>query len=370
MPRRFVLTAAALFAVACGDPSPPTPTPAPIPSPSPTATPLWHDRITESTNLEANGLFKDARAKSLDRSRQGTAAAIALLEKAVRLDRRFVRAHAELAIAYGTIDDRTDPLVRRQRAQAAADRAIALDRSSPVAIAARAFVRYRFDWEWARAQDDFAKAVALNPNHVFVRHHHGVFLAAMGRTDDALRELGRAAELEPPRVGIRADMVPPLLRVGRVAEARAALNAYAAVVSSGALSHQLQSDVLAAENRADESAESLLKSLAARGVPAGRVSELRAAYKSGGTTAMLERRIRHLTAEVEHGPSPPRSYRNATDLALAHASLKHRDQTLHWLAVAIDLHEDAPLYIRSSSSFDFVRDDARFKELLKRAKLE
>jgi hypothetical protein len=119
----------------------------------------------------------------------------------------------------------------------------------------------------------------------------------------------------------------------------------------------------------DESADSWLKALRARGVSADRVNDLRAAYKSKGTTTMIERRIRQLTAEVENGPTPPSSYCLATDLALAHASLKHRDQTLHWLAVAIDLHEDAPLYMRASTLFDFVREDARFKELLRRAKM-
>jgi hypothetical protein len=113
-------------------------------------------------------------------------------------------------------------------------------------------------------------------------------------------------------------------------------------VSGGPFLEQLQADVLAAEGKTDPNVEK----------------------------TMLERRIQQLTAEVEHGPSRPSSYRLATDLALAHARLKHRDQTLHWLAVAIDLHEDAPLYMRSSSSFDFVREEPRFKELLLRAKLD
>jgi len=361
MTRRLLLFVSALALPACNNPEP-------VVAPVATATPSVTPSAAAPLNAEAGAPFAEARAKSLDRSRQGVAAAIALLEKAVKRDRTSTRAYAELALAYGTLDDATDPLVRRPRAKTAAERAIALDSSSAAALAALGFVRYRFDWEWSQAEAAFVQAVAANPNDAFARHHYGVFLAALGRTDDALRELQRAVELEPGAAGVRADMVAPLLRAGRAADARAAVNAYGAAVSTGPLLHQLQADVLAAEGRLDESAESWWKALAARGVPTGRVNDLRAAYKSGGTNAMIERRIRQLTAEVENGPSPPRSYRNATDLALAHASLKHRDQTLHWLAVAIDLHEDAPLTMRSSASFDFVRDEAQFKELLRRAK--
>lgn len=361
-----MLLAAALVLPVCGCTSEKAPVPAAtaVPSPTPAAA------APESSNTEANKLFMDARAKGLDRSRQGIAGAITLLEKAVRLDRTFARAHAELALAHGTMDDATDPLVRCPRAKAAAQRAAALNGSSAAALAALGFVHYRCDWLWTQADADFAKAIAANPNDAFARHQYGVFLATLGRTDDGLRELGRAAELDPGSPAIRADLVAPLLRTGRIADARAALNMFAAAVSSGPLLHQLQSDVLAAEGRLDESVDSLSKSLAARGVSASRVNDLRAAYKSGGLALMLERRIRQLTAEVEHGPTPPASYRLATDLALAHATLKRRDQTLHWLAVAIDLHEDAPFYMRSSLSFDFVRDEPRFKELLRRAKLD
>ena len=360
MTRRVLLFVFALATSACTNPEPPIP-------PAATATPLVTPAAEASANAEANALFTEARAKGLDRSRQGISAAISLFEKAVRRDRKFARAYAELALAYGTLDDATDPLVRRPRAKSAAERAVAIDSSSAAALAARGFIHYRFEWQWTQAEAAFTKAIAANPNDAFARHQYGVFLATLGRTDDALRELQRASELEPAAAAIRADMVGPLLRSGRVADARSAVDAFAAAASAGPLLHQLQSDVLAAEGRMNESVESLWKALAARGVSSGRLSELRGAFKSGGVTAMTERRIRQLTAEVESGPTPPRSYRNATDLALAHAGLKHRDQTLHWLAVAIDLHEDAPLYMRSSPLFDFLRDDGQFKELLRRA---
>jgi tetratricopeptide (TPR) repeat protein len=203
MLRRFLQLAAVLALTACGNNREPAPPPVATTTPTP-ATPA-----PESANPEANKLFMEARAKGLDRSRQGISAAIALLEKAVRLDRSFVRGHAELALAWGTLDDSTDPLVRCPRAKAAARRAIALNGASAPALAARGFAHYRCDWQWTRAESDFAQAIAANPGDAFARHQYGLLLATLGRTEDALRELGRASELEPGDVAIRADLVAP-----------------------------------------------------------------------------------------------------------------------------------------------------------------
>lgn len=308
----------------------------------PPPSPIVRAEAPESTNAEAAALFTEARERARDRSRAGITAAIDLLQKAVRRDPSFTRAWAELAVAYGTIDGATDPLVRRPRAEAAARRAIALDGRSAVALASLGFVHYRFDWRWTDAEAAFTAAVAAAPDDAFVRHQHGVFLSVIGRTGDALTELERALALAPGAPLIRADMVAPLLRAGRVADARAALDAVAAAVPTAPFLRQLHSDVAAAEGTTPER---------------DRVS-------------LLERRIAQLTKDLDDGPAPPSSYRRATDLALAHAGLKHRGLTLQWLAVAIDLHEDAPLYMLSSPSLDFIRDDAQFTVLLRRARLD
>lgn len=326
--------------------------------------------LPDSANAEANTLFIQAEGQWRRRSRESVAAAIDGYAAAVRLDPGFVRAHAGLAAAYAALDARSDPLAHGPRAKEAAERAVALDAASAPAHAALGLVRYRFEWRWADAAAEFATALTLAPRDAFTRHQHGVFLHATGRTDAALTELALALDLEPDSAAIRADMVAPLLRAGRTADARAMVNAVQAGDPDWPALDQLNADVLAAEGKVGEHVASLWRALLAHGEPPGRVPALREAYGTGGVTAMLERRATQLAGELEAGPSPPLSYSLATDLALTHAALKHRDQTMYWLAVAIDLREDAPLYMRASGAFDFVRDDPHFTELLRRAKIE
>jgi len=324
----------------------------------------------DAATAEAYQLFIQARDHWRHRSREAVAEAIRLYDHAIQRDPRFVRAYAELAAAYGTPDTRTDPLIQSPRAKAAAEKAVALDRSSAQAHAALGLVRYRFEWRWKDADTEFAAAIAADPRDAFTRHQYGLYLHAAGRTEEALIELARALEGEPDSPAIRADMVAPLLRAGRTVDARAAVEAVYALDPAWPTLDQLNADVYAAEGRVGESVASLWRALLARGVVSGRVDALRAAYRAGGLTAMLERRAAQLEREVEDGPSPPSSYFLATELALTHAALKHRDQTLHWLAVAIDLREEAPMHMRASAAFDFVRADPRFSELLRRAKIE
>lgn len=324
----------------------------------------------DAATPEAYQLFIQARDHWRHRSREAVAEAIRLYDHAIQRDPRFVRAYAELAAAYGTPDTRTDPLIQSPRAKAAAEKAIALDNASAQAHAALALVRYRFEWRWKDAETEFAAAIAADPRDAFTRHQYGLYLHAAGRTEEALTELARALESEPDSPAIRADMVAPLLRAGRTADARAVVEAVYANDPAWPTLDQLNADVFAAEGHVGESVASLWRALLARGVLPGRVDALRAAYRAEGVTAMLERRAAQLEREVEDGPSPPSSYVLATELTLTHAALKHRDQTLHWLAVAIDLREEAPMHMRASAAFDFVRADPRFSELLRRAKIE
>ncbi|NQW04649.1 MAG: tetratricopeptide repeat protein [Acidobacteria bacterium] len=320
-----------------------------------------------SASTRAYGLLIRARDAWTSRNPESIDDAIGLYTAAVDLDPSFVRAHAELAIAYGTLEARTDPLVRQPYAIAAAARAVALDATSPAAQAALAFVRYRFEWRWADAAAAFTRALASNPRDALVHQLFGQYLHAVGRSSDALAEFGQALDLEPDSPAIRADMVAPLLSTGQTSEARSMVDAIRALDPEWAQLDALDADVYAAEGLVAESAASWWRALLAQGVPAERVDALRVAFRAGGFDAMTKRWIVQLRREVDAGPTPPSSFRLATDLALAHARLSNREETLSWLAVAIDLHEDAPLLMLSTTAFNFVRADPQFQELLRRS---
>ena len=54
-----------------------------------------------------------------------------------------------------------------------------------------------YDWDWAEAEREYRKALALSPGLPAAHLWYGMFLRDQGRLEEALPELRRAAQLEP-----------------------------------------------------------------------------------------------------------------------------------------------------------------------------
>jgi tetratricopeptide (TPR) repeat protein len=76
-------------------------------------------------------------------------------------------------------------------------KAIEMDSTLAEAHTSLAFVRFRFDWAWEDAEREFKRALELNPRYVRAHHWYALFLAAMGRQDEALEQIKRARKLDP-----------------------------------------------------------------------------------------------------------------------------------------------------------------------------
>jgi TolB-like protein len=165
---------------------------------------LVADRTTDLDSYE-----KYLRALALYRGRdiQG---AIAVLEPAVARDPAYAPAHSLLAMTYGLVpvyltdEFRMSSLTEaRERIRGAYDKAeeeaneaLRLDPRQSEAYDALALVSaYRFDW--AASDDNYARALRLNPNDADTLHLYGLTLAATGKLAAALASRHKVQELEP-----------------------------------------------------------------------------------------------------------------------------------------------------------------------------
>src|SRR5436190_5307986 len=149
-------------------------------------------------NVQAYTLFIEAQTLVSRRVGDSLPRAIALLEEATRLDPKFARAWAKLAVAlavepqYAAADWQTNWAA----AEPAAHRAIALDAKSAEAYAALGYIdfsrrRYREMVEPAQ------RAVAIDPNDVTANFWLANQLAAMGRLAEAETVNDRALGADP-----------------------------------------------------------------------------------------------------------------------------------------------------------------------------
>jgi TolB-like protein len=134
------------------------------------------------------------------RPRQGPAA-LAAYETAVRLDSGFGQAWAGLAAAYATMGSWEDgslaPRDAFPKAEAAAQRALAIDPALAEAHWTLGYALAHFDRAYEAAEREFLLARTLRPDDPESHHWYSHLLIARGRREEALAESRRTQELDP-----------------------------------------------------------------------------------------------------------------------------------------------------------------------------
>jgi len=85
----------------------------------------------------------------------------------------------------------------RQKANAAALRAIQLDSTLAQAWSVLGMVKAYYEWEWEAAEQAYHKANELNPSLPWNHYHYSWYLVLFGRMNEAIREHRLAQELDP-----------------------------------------------------------------------------------------------------------------------------------------------------------------------------
>jgi TolB-like protein/predicted Zn-dependent protease len=131
-------------------------------------------------------------------SLDGNRRALQAYEKALALDSGYAPAWAGLSAAIGNVaamsDEPPDPK-NRQRAAAAADRAVALAPDLAEGYHSRALVRSGSDPAGAIADEELA--LSLNPNYAWAEAIRASLLGRLGRQREALLAARRATDLSP-----------------------------------------------------------------------------------------------------------------------------------------------------------------------------
>ncbi|MEP6995663.1 MAG: protein kinase [Acidobacteriota bacterium] len=154
-------------------------------------------RYTESA--EAYRLFLQGRFFWNKRTAEGLRRGIEYFRQAIEADPSYALAYAGLADAYDVLGFYTvlAPREAFPKAKAAALRALEIDPDLAEARAPLAYAKHYFDWDWAGAEEEYHRAIALNPNYPIASLWQANLRTTMGRHDEALSDARRAQELDP-----------------------------------------------------------------------------------------------------------------------------------------------------------------------------
>ncbi len=123
---------------------------------------------------------------------------IAYFEQAIAKDPSFALAYTGLAEAYDYLAS-TAWMPKKEalpRIRALAQKALSIDKSLAEAYAFIGDIEF-YDWNWPAAEENFKRAIELDPSCVIGHAYYAFYLLIMKRYDEAMREAQRARELDP-----------------------------------------------------------------------------------------------------------------------------------------------------------------------------
>jgi serine/threonine-protein kinase len=211
-------------------------------------------------NAQAHDLFLQGFNLWDQRSYPSISRAIGLFQQAIRLDPRYARAHAGLALSYAVLHNYVDIATADTLAKARAEAATALELDSTVVetYAALAYTEMSL-FRYAAAEQAFRRAFQVDSTFAHAHQWYGIHLANLGRFDEAIREMHVARDLDPTSRIIRTQTGVALYLGHRYAEADSELRRDLEVDSTFHLTHRNFALVLLAEGQYDAAVRELTR---------------------------------------------------------------------------------------------------------------
>ena len=298
---------------------------------------------------------------SLDRfDREGFESAASYFQQALDIDPTFAAAATQLgrAVVLQAEFGFAPAAQTYERARGILEAAIRLDPNAGMAHAWLGWVHMAYDWNWPAAEAEMKEALRLLP-----REPEGLLCVsrlsmALGRWDDAIRQLKYGIALDPLLSALTNSLSEVYARAGRLAEAEAAERRVLEISPSYSSGPYNLAIVLLARGRPEQA----LTEMSVMQQPTGDQAQgLALIYHALGRKADSDA---HLAALVrEHAANA------AFQIAELHAYRSEADEAFRWLDRAY-AQKDSGLYlIKGDLLLKNLEPDPRYKAFLRKMNL-
>lgn len=308
-----------------------------------------------TANAEAYEMYLRGLHAWNQRGNQNILQSIEYFNKAVDLDPMFFAPYAGLANAWGVMvgSGSLPPEEAAPKIMAAAKKALELNPGSAEAYTSMATTKFRNLWDFAGAEQDYRRALSINPNYATGHQWYSDYLQAMGRFEEARREIDIARRLDPLSRAITGAKCFSLFQERRYRDAIAFIS-YVVEIDPRVASIQCVLESYAAIGETDQ----LMAILEKQDTPESRA--LVNAYRRGGKRALQQQRLENLL-ERQKG-----DYHLPVEIAEVHALLGNHDEAFRYLEIAYRHRVSRLTSFHLHPGFDSLRDDPRYDDLLKR----
>jgi tetratricopeptide (TPR) repeat protein len=282
---------------------------------------------------------------------------------ALEKDPDYALAHAGIADVWYTRGDSGIIPAREAhpKALAAILKALELDGSLADVHAALAAIRLG-EWDWSSCEQEYQRAIQLNPNYADAHFFYADYLFCMGRPQEALAEANRCLALDPLNFFFHGFFGWYLIYLSRYDEAIEQLNKALSMEPNFPAAHMGLWGAYFKKGMPEEAvaeAKAFFSFLGDHEV----AGALAVGYAEGGYTRAMRSGAEKLSerAALSHVP--------AVRVARLYAHAADREEALAWLRRAYDARELPMVHLNIAWDWEILRSDPRFQALLREMKL-
>ena len=243
-------------------------------------------------------------------------------------------------------------------AKTAALTALQMDESLAEAHASVALVKHLYDWDWSGAEAEYKRAIALKSDYAMAHNWYSQYLLAAGRTDECLREIKIASDLDPRSLAIRMTAGLIYVRLRQYDQAAEEFRRANEIDPNNATAVKSLGYVYEKKSMFKEAGAAYKKAAALAGLPA--VKQLSHGFARSSAKKDAESLLNQLSFVLNQ------KYVRPSYVAGIYARIGEKDQAFDWLEKAYRERDANLLFLKTDESWDSLRADPRFLSLEQR----
>ena len=314
-------------------------------------------------NNEAYQLYLKGRYFGRQYTLEGFHKSVEQYNRAIALDPNFALAYAGLSVAFfyaSTIH--LPPLEALPKAKEYALKALEHDDSLAAAHHSIANLKTNFDHDFAGAEREYERAIELDPNDASIYYDYSYLASQLGDFDKGISLAERAHEIDPFAGEISAYLGGSYSMAGQNDKAIEQLQAALKIDDRNWWAYYWLGVAYNEKGMFDQSIKALNAAAKLDNSPLI-TGALAHALARSGNKAEAQRVVNGLLEESKT------RFVSQTSLVIAYAGLGDKEKAFEWFEKSYEAHDEGIMWSKNHPMFAPLRDDPRYRAMLKRVNL-
>ena len=324
---------------------------------------------TNTTSSEAQQLYLKGRFHWNKRTTEDFQKAREYFQQAIAADPNYALAYTGLAdtLALMPYYGNFRPIEYMPLAKQSAQKALEIDPNLAEAHASLGQILVNYDYDFKGAERELKRAIELDPKYPSAYQWLSEVYLYSGNNDQALAEMNKALELDPLSRVINNNQGRVFASGGKPDEAIAQYKKTVELFPDAPAPRNNLADIYESKGMYAEAIQQRLIQLKLFGFSPENIKDLQLAFEKDGYKGFVQKQIDiQVDSQRSILEKDKNAYLPAFRIAIDYARLQDKDKAFEYLNKAYDQREPQIAELKIRPPFSFLRDDPRFKELLKK----